>query len=117
MKLKDVLHFYTGQKTLTPFGILTLSSVNQKSRYKAWFTEDYEENKSILNSNGLTGKSFYLTELQLLLRPLISMTEEEQWEYVGGKSNLYDDVRISKFDEKGIVIDYTIDAGDEGRYP
>jgi hypothetical protein len=81
------LALYLGCRCQTPKGILILSSVSIKSRFKGWFTTDFKENQKALNQMGLCGRAFYLTEIKPILRPLSSMTEEEavEWMIIGDK--------------------------------
>lgn len=74
-----------------------------------------ELNKAVCMMNDLSIVEGNIYSLKPILRPLSDMTEDEAWEFAGGKSeSLYDDLKIESIDKTGIQISYAIDAGDEG---
>jgi hypothetical protein len=119
--IKDYLHLYLGcdvettvkGKYVHPYGSVGISVVDADSYENLIrhlkFKEAYQKD----------GYNDYdWVSVKPILRPLSDMTEEEAWEFVGGKSDqLYDDLKIDKIDKTGIVISYVINAGDEGSFP
>jgi hypothetical protein len=118
--IKDHLHLYLG---------CDVAREHVESRSKKFF--EYGRLVGASNSEVEKGKTvaiidvgldhfheWYIEETKPILRPLSDMTEQEAWEFVGGKSDhLYDDLKIDKIDKTGISISYVINAGDEGSFP
>lgn len=91
MELKDVLHYYIGQKVQTPEGIDTLKAV-------------YQDSTPVLYD---TVKDYSLDELKLILRPLIEMTEEEANTLLQNHGFPYDWVNVDNIVSYAIWYDFT----------
>lgn len=76
--LKDYLHLYLGCECQTPDGGMILSYYQPKKRYKAWFSDDHDQNRKILQGLGLTGKAYFEAEIKPILRSLSDITDEEK---------------------------------------
>lgn len=74
----DVLKLYLGCECETPYGKMILSSLDLGSKHKAWFNEGFKQNKKILNSHGLAGKSFPRSKFKPLLTTLSSMSDDHK---------------------------------------
>lgn len=90
-ELKDSLHLYLGCECVTPDGVMILNGLNiNDSRNKVWFYCRWDDKKNcylpkqnadILGKQSLVGKSYALTNIKPILRPLSDMTEEEANKY------------------------------------
>lgn len=69
LELKDIINHYVGQPCLTPWGVLYLTRVQSKGKYKYWFSTEDKRNEDVVRAHSCAGRSFYLSEIKLLLRP------------------------------------------------
>ena len=90
-ELKVFAPLYLGCECITPDGIMILNGINTVDiKHSVWFYCRWNDKKNcylpkqngdILMKQSLVGKSYKYSEIKLILRPLSTMTEEEQEKY------------------------------------